>query len=396
VASEVGDSDGFFEPGESFRLVLTLRNSGAVGATGVEVGLQSTTPGITVTTASASLGSLASFSTTSNAGTPLELAIGGSVALGSEVEYVATITHDGFTQEFPGSFRVGQPRRLIVDELETNLGWTVGAPGDGATTGIWAFGNPVGTVNGSDDSNPENDATPGSGVRCFATGNGSTTAGGDDVDGGPTTLISPRLDLSGVSAAVLSYQRWFANFTTQNDSFSVALSSNDGASWTTVETVTGLGHNQWETHELAVEDHVTLTDRVRVRFQTGDNPNDSITEAGVDELLVQTFDTGAKLNFYGRAQIGTPLAVHVAANPSQPFNVRASTATANIPLSFGVLLIQPAGSFLVLAGSTDANGVYRSAPTVPNDAGLIGQTYYCQVTTFAPLGLSNRAAITFQ
>ena len=176
----------------------------------------------------------------------------------------------------------------------------------------------------------------------------------------------------------------------------MALSSNDGASWTTVETITGLGHNQWETHELAVEAHVALTDRVRVRFQTGDSPNDSITEAGVDELALVTFDAGAKLNFYGKGQIGTPLAVHVAANPAQPFNVRASTGTANIPLAFGTLLIAPAGSFVVLAGSADANGFYRSAPTIPNNGALIGQTFHCQALTLAPLGLSNRASITFQ
>lgn len=396
ATSEVGDGDGFVEPGESFRVVFTLRNSGALAASGLTVTLTSTTPGVSVTSGNVALGALASFTSVAHAGTPLELALGAGVAIGSQVDYVASVTHDGFTQEFPGSFRVGRPRTLLTDDLETNLGWTVGAPGDGATTGIWAYGNPVGTTNGSDASNPENDATTGTGVRCFATGNGSTTAGGDDVDGGPTTLISPRLDLSGVSAAVLTYQRWFANFTTQNDSFTVALSANDGASWTTVETVTGLGHNQWETHELAVEDHVALTDRVRVRFQTGDSPNDSITEAGVDELALVTFDEGAKLNFYGKGQIGTQLAVHVAANPAQSFNLRASTGTANIPLAFGTLLIQPAGSFVLLSGSTDASGFYRSAPTIPNDALLIGLTFHCQVLTVAPLGLSNRASITFQ
>lgn len=396
AATEVGDSDGFIEPGEGYRVVLTLRNSGRATATGLELGLASTTPGVSVTTGTVALGTLASFSTTSHAATPLELTVGGAVATGTTVDFVVTLSHDGFTQEFPGSFRVGQPRTLLTDDLETNVGWTVGAPGDAATTGIWAHGNPVGTTSGSDASNPENDATPGTGVRCFATGNGSTTAGGDDVDGGPTTLISPRLDLSGVSGALLSYQRWFALFTQLDDQLTVALSDDDGATWTTVETVTGAGLNAWNTHELAVEDHVSLTDRVRLRFRTSDNPNNSILEAAVDELRVVTFDAGPKLNFYGRPQLGGPLAMHVAANASQPFNVRASTATASIPLAFGLLLIQPAGSVVIASGSTDASGFHRTVITVPSNPVLIGQTFHCQALTLAPLGLSNRASLTFQ
>src|SRR5262249_45715613 len=149
-------------------------NSGRAAAGPVEVGLTSSTPGITVVNGLVSLGSLASFASASHAGSPLELAIGAGVPSGTRVDYVATLAYDGLTQEFPGSFDVGAPRKILSDDLEVDVGWTVGAPGDGASTGVWAYGNPVGTFNGTDASNPENDATPGAGVRCFATGNGST------------------------------------------------------------------------------------------------------------------------------------------------------------------------------------------------------------------------------
>ncbi|MSR60853.1 MAG: hypothetical protein EXS08_00205 [Planctomycetes bacterium] len=393
TTSELGDGDGFFEPGEGLRLAFTLRNSGRASAGSVEVGLACSTPGVTVVNGLVALGSLASFTSASHAGSPLELAIGAGVANGTPVDYVASLTYDGFTQEFPGSFSVGTPRLLATDDLEVNVGWTVGAPGDGATTGIWAYGNPLGSFNGTDPSNPENDATSGAGVRCFATGNGSTTAGGDDVDGGPTTLLTPRLDLSGVLGATVRYQRWFTNFSVLNDALEVAVSDDDGASWTTVESLTGSTHNAWSEHEFAVQDFAALTDRVRLRFRTSDNPNDSITEAAVDELSVTTFDAGAKLNFFGRGNSGSQLALHVSANPGQGWIVRASTATANIPLGFGVLLIQPAGSFVLASGTIPANGLARTLATVP--AGLSGLTVYCQSLVTGPLGLSNRAALTF-
>jgi len=393
ATSELGDGDGFFEQGESFRLNFTVRNSGRASAGNVDVELTSATPGITVVNGLVSLGSVASFASASHPGSPLELAIGAGVPSGTRVDYVASLTYDGFTQEFPGSFSVGTPRTIATDDLEVNVGWTVGAPGDGASTGIWAYANPVGSFNGTDPCNPENDATSGAGVRCFATGNGSTSAGGDDVDGGPTTLLTPRIDLSGVGGATVRYQRWFANFTVLNDSFDIAVSDDDGASWTAVESLTGSTHNAWSDHEFDVQDFVSLTDRVRLRFRTGDNPNDSITEAAVDELSVQTFDTGAKLNFYGRGNSGSQLAMHVSANAGQGWIVRGSSATANIPLGFGVLLIQPAGSFVLATGSIPANGLARSLATVPS--GLSGLTVHCQALLTGPLGLSNRATITF-
>lgn len=230
ATSEVGDGDGNFEPGESFRLVFTARNSGRLASGTVEVELTTSTPGISVTTGLVSLGTLAPFTSVSHAGTPLELAIGAGLPNGTRVDYVATLRYEGLEQDFPGSFTLGAPRLLATDDLETNLGWTVGAPGDAATTGIWAFGDPVGTNNAGAPSNPEDDATPGAGVRCFATGNGSTTLGGDDVDGGPTTLISPRFDLSGVGGATARYQRWFANSSVLNDNLLVSISDDDGAS----------------------------------------------------------------------------------------------------------------------------------------------------------------------
>ncbi len=391
---EVGDGDGFFEAGEALRFTLDVRNSGRAAAS-VTLGLTSSTPGITVTQGSVALGSVGSFASASNAGSPLELAIDVGTSAGTVVDYALTLTYQGFTQTSAASFAVGEAALFLTDDLELDLGWTAGVPGDGATTGLWEHGNPVGSFSGAEPCNPENDATPPPGVDCYATGNGSTSAGGDDVDGGPTTLISPKLDLSGVASATLRYQRWFTDLTTADDELEISISDDDGSTWTTLEALTTT-ENAWTESTFIVQDFVALTDEVRLRFVASDSPNNSVYEAAVDELSIETFDPTPRINFYGSAAIGTPLAVHVAANPGQSFGLFGSTATANIPLAFGTLLIAPGSMFPLLSGTAPASGLARIIATVPSSPALIGATFYCQALTFGPRALSNRAAITFQ
>ncbi len=391
--SEVGDGDGFYEPGESFRLVLGLRNSGRATSGVVTVEIDSATPGVTVTTASANLGTLAAFSSATHAGAPLQLALGAGMTTGTTVDYVARIVYEGFTQEFPGSFTLGQPRPFLTDDLELQLGWTVGAPGDAAVSGVWAWGDPVGTTNGAQPSNPGDDATPAPGVRCFATGNGSTTAGGDDVDGGPTTLVSPRLQLSGVSSATLSYRRWFALATQLDDTLDIAISDDDGASWVTLESVSGATQNSWIERSFQVEDFVALTDQVRLRFRTSDQPNNSLLEAGVDELELVTFDAGPKLNFYGRPVGGTDIVMHVAAPPGSTWIVRGSAA-------LGAAGAPPLGALklwrFTTSGITPASGLARVTFSIPDHPALAGATFRAQAWLPGDAELSNVAEITFE
>ena len=396
TTSEVGDGDGDFEPGESFRLVFTVRNSGRVASGAVEVELSTTTPGITVTTGLVNLGTVAPFASATHAGTPLELAIGAAVPNGTRVEYVATLRYEGLEQTFPASFTVGKARLILTDDLEQNLSWTVGQPGDAATTGIWAYGNPVGTTNGGEPSNPEDDATPGAGVRCFTTGNGSTTVGGDDVDGGPTTLLSPRFDLSGVAAATVKYKRWFANFTVLNDQLDVAISNNNGASWVTLESVTGGTSNSWIEKSFEVGDFVPLTNAMRLRFRTSDLPNDSITEAAVDDLSVLSFAAGPKLNFYGRPRIGTSFVMHVATDPLAQWTVISSADNLSVAGPGGITGVKKGRHFVIASGTTPASGLARVTIPIPNDTGLIGFTMDAVALVHSTHEASNVATVTFE
>ncbi len=176
---------------------------------------------------------------------------------------------------------------VFEDTSETNLGWSV-QNDPSLTAGAWVRDVPRGTSQNGRPANPGSDS-PDPGARCYFTGQGSVggSVGEADVDGGPTYLISPVIDLAGTDA-IIEYYRWFYNGTVLNDTFWVEVSNDNGATWTRVETVAFTGsENQWVRRSFRVGDYVTPTAQVRVRFGTSDNPNDSVVEAGVDHFVVQ-------------------------------------------------------------------------------------------------------------
>lgn len=214
------------------------------------------------------------------------------VYFSAEGSVSGVVTHPGGAPGNVFEGRVGAVATAFDDDFESDMGWTVGAPGDTATTGIWTRAAPVGTI-----AQPGSDHSP-VGSICYVTGNASPGGGqGDnDVDGGATSLVSPTFDLSAESTATISYYRWFANHTGADpgnvDTLDVFVSDNNGASWTLVEssgpeTVDSVGG--WRYAEWRVEDYVALTDSVRVKFVASDEPSGSIVEAAVDDFLIRTF-----------------------------------------------------------------------------------------------------------
>jgi hypothetical protein len=128
--------------------------------------------------------------------------------------------------------------------------------------------------------------------RCYVTGNGVLGGGVSeaDLDGGPTVLTSPIMNFSGIDG-LISYKRWF--FTnTDNDSLVVQISNNNGGSWTTVETVTRKGGG-WISNTFRISDFVDPSTQVRVRFSVSDQPNDSVTEAGIDSFVASAIECAA-------------------------------------------------------------------------------------------------------
>ena len=170
--------------------------------------------------------------------------------------------NSGGTGEFPLggasnalSFRIGISNTVLSFDFEagTNEGWTSGDTGDNATTGLWARGNPNGTA-----AQPEDDHTV-PGDLCWFTGQGTVggAIGGNDVDGGTTSLLSPIIDASSFGVMEVNYWAWYSNDAGNSpnaDIFTVQVSNNGGTSWLAAVTLGPTENNSggWSNYSINV------------------------------------------------------------------------------------------------------------------------------------------------
>jgi hypothetical protein len=208
---------------------------------------------------------------------------------GSAPEFYFSATGDGGTtiyhpEDAPDtvfSAVVATFTSYFNDDFETDQGWTV--ENVDLLSGAWERGIPAGD---GDRGDPTNDFD-GSG-QCYLTGN---EAGNSDVDGGPTRLISPTIDVGVTSDPVLKYARWFTNDDLDEDRLDVEVSNDDGASWVLIEIVPDTAG--WIDREIDLAAYITPTAEVKVRFSATDNPNNSITEAAIDAVEIFELTCGA-------------------------------------------------------------------------------------------------------
>ncbi len=175
-------------------------------------------------------------------------------------------------------------RDLWADDFETDRGWTVGAPGDGAVSGLWTRADPVGAP-----YQPEDDATPGEGGACYVTGNSPAGVPEEDVDGGATSLTSPRIDLAGVRYAEVSWSSWYADENRLDDTLRVLVSNDDGRTWRTLHR-TERSAPVWS--RIVVEDLgsvLPLTTDMLLRFLAEDCGGPSVVEAAIDDVVLSAY-----------------------------------------------------------------------------------------------------------
>jgi hypothetical protein len=244
------------------------------------------------------------------------LAVLPAAPCGSKLQYyVSAATTNGSTgaspMNAPASFyestvAVGSGSSAFIDTVETDLGWSLSAEGDTATSGQWVRGDPNGTAVNGVPVQPENDVTAAPGVNCFYTGFSApgAVAGLADVDGGIVTLTSPTLNGLGGSP-ILRYSRWFSNrvgTSVGNDTFRVLVSNDDGATWVAVETVGPSGPEcagGWFAKEFDLASIITPTAQMKVRFVAEDVGTASITEAAVDEIRLVVLACGGSADING-------------------------------------------------------------------------------------------------
>lgn len=178
-------------------------------------------------------------------------------------------------------------KTLVADNMEGDVSaWSIESVD--LSAGEWEAVDPNGTIWLDELAAPEDDATPGAdNVRAFVTENGPP--GGDpfsaDVDGGPTDLISEAVDLADADG-VVTYARWHFSETLADDVLATWISNDDGESWVEVHSTAGTG-SAWETVSFRVGDFIEPTDAVRVRFSVIDNPSNSVTESGIDDVVIE-------------------------------------------------------------------------------------------------------------
>jgi hypothetical protein len=192
-----------------------------------------------------------------------------------------TVTEPASAPAALHAHEIGVWTLLLADDFEEDRGWTVFP---GAASGNWERADPQQVTSSGVVTQPEDDHTPSPGVLCYVTGAAGGSASANDVDGGPSHLISPVFDLAG-SDALVSYWRWY-HISVQMDDLLVVAVSNNGTNWVTVEEV-ARSAPAWAHAEWRVSDFVEPTATVQVRFTVNDTDPGSVLESLVDDFTIQ-------------------------------------------------------------------------------------------------------------
>ncbi|MCG3123602.1 MAG: hypothetical protein GIKADHBN_02023 [Phycisphaerales bacterium] len=198
----------------------------------------------------------------------------------------------------------------FADDFEGTSAFAVSGSIGLGLQGRWQQGDPNGTTDGNGAPvAPEDDATGGSGVKCWVTGIGNPggTADQSDIDGGDTILTSPAFSLVGVENPALAYQRWFYNDdgSDANNYLIVEISNDNGTSWTEVEKVSGVSAGGWVYREVDPTTFVAPTATMKVRFRAADKSPADIVDAGIDDFRVFSIDCGCPADFDGSGFVDT-------------------------------------------------------------------------------------------
>ena len=178
---------------------------------------------------------------------------------------------------------------FFEDTFVADEGWTVSADDCASIEneiGGWERVEPIGT-----SSAPDGDFGGDAGSLAFVTAQGESGggAGQADVDGGPFYLTSPTIAIDHHDV-VFSFASWVSwNGIGTEDKLLVAISGDAGESWQPIASISS-GGPEWFEREYRLSEFAEPSATLNVRFSIDDCPNDSITEAAIDNFKVQVID----------------------------------------------------------------------------------------------------------
>lgn len=397
-----GNGNPWPESGETFDIIVTLRNLGVLSTSGLVTSVATATgPFVQIVNGlSATGGPIASLS---DQNVTFRFAVTAPVPVAAPVTIDLSTTFDGIARAETIRLFAGVPVTVSSHTFESDEGWTAGAPGDFGS-GAWVRTDPTATsltlAGTAYTWNPENDHTAAPGAQCWVTGNAASgsSANAADVDG-ITTLTSPVFDLGNVLEPTATFWIWFANDDV-DDACTVEVSNDAGASWVKALEIRGR-RNSWNQRTIRIADHLVPTSATQVRFRVTDNPNNSATECALDDFAIEGFPASLDLS---TTAIGGPggtiqFALAAPATPGIAYGLGISeSALLGIPLPDGrrigvdatpLLYAVPAlpEVFVDFAGVLDGSGLAApriDLPAVPALSGFAFQMAGVSFTSAIP------------
>ncbi|MFH1998319.1 MAG: M14 family metallopeptidase [Planctomycetota bacterium] len=379
-----GNINGYPNAGDTLELVVKVMNRGLEPySESVPLTLSTSSPHIQILDDSCQVTGMGSRECSDNSTNPFVIEILPSAPYASILEMEVAIPFQGYVQKETVQFLVGTARRSISEDMEAEpLQWQIGLQTDTVLGGAWEWGDPCGTSLAGETIQPEDDFSP-MGTRCFVTDCGSPGQEPEDqdVDKGVTTLISPIFDLTDAFLPRLGFRMWWHKEEAggNRDKFMLSITDDAGHIWWIVDRIFTRGLHEWVDYRLDLTGLVDFTDRMQLRFTIMDIDDDSLLEALVDDLWVESYCLSPLLDLFGELITGSTCKLGLAWEPGYQYWTYISPGKgAGIPLTGGTWYLDPPFFLLLFNGALDSGGRTTQVVPVPDMPELVGSTLFLQ------------------
>ncbi len=215
------------------------------------------------------------------------------IPCGTIIEYyLSATTTQSFTvfepRQAPAAVRTAPASEfetIFHDDFETDRGWTTVVEGGPETRGAWERVIPIGSMAGNVQVQTAYDYSPNAKQFCYLTGQYfGGPVNSSDLFLGPVRLVSPTIELASTDAEI-RFAAWVFSVSGNIDSLFVDVSRDDGATWHLAMEIQHTGN--WNEYDFRLSEVPgAIGNQLKVRFSIADNPNDSLTEAAIDEFTV--------------------------------------------------------------------------------------------------------------